>query len=233
MEDSDNKQPLNFNINMNNDPKTAMSSQQNPSSQQYNNNINNQESIDFTNFLQHATNPGIVLFTLLFKTLAIVSFLVLGIFGFSDALVFIIVVILNAFDFWFVKNVSGRILVGLRWWNEVRDDGTEVWIFESDHEKRATSVDTTLFWTSLYIAPTFWAVFLVIELIGLSLMWFLVCLISFVLTFSNTIGYYKCSGEQKKKLTNFLAEKGQKGFSNILRFGANAMGNNGSQNGNK
>ena len=229
MEESDNKQPLNFNINMNNEAK----SQQNPSSQQYVDNSKNRETIDFTNFLQHASNPGIVLFTLLFKTLAIVAFLILGLFGFSDALIFIIVVILNAFDFWFVKNVSGRILVGLRWWNEVMDDGTEVWIFESDHEKRATSVDTTLFWTSLYIAPTFWAVFLVIELIGLSLMWFLVCLISFVLTFSNTIGYYKCSGEQKKKLTNFLAEKGQKGFSNILRFGANAMGNNGSQYGNK
>jgi len=224
----DNKQPLNFNINMTGDNNTAISS-----SMQNSNNNNQQissngtrESIDFTNFLQHAANPGIVLFTLLFKTLAVVSFLILGIFGVSDALVFIIVVILNAFDFWFVKNVSGRILVGLRWWNEVKDDGTEVWIFESDHEKRATSIDTTLFWTSLYAAPCFWGVFLVIELIGLSLMWFLVCLISFVLTFSNTVGYYKCSGEQKKKISNFLAEKGQKGFSTFLKFGANALSNN-------
>ena len=219
MEESDNKQPLNFNISMNNDAKP----QQNPSQQ------NRDSNIDFTNFLQHAANPGVVFFTLLFKTLAIIAFLILGLFGFSDALIFIIVVILNAFDFWFVKNVSGRILVGLRWWNEVRDDGTEVWIFESDYEKRATSIDTTLFWSSLYIAPLFWGIFLIIELIGLSLMWFLVCLISFVLTFSNTIGYYKCSGEQKKKLTNFLAEKGQKGLSNILSFGANAMGNNGNK----
>jgi len=219
MEESDNKQPLNFNINMNNDSKP----QQTPSPQ------NRESNIDFTNFLQHAANPGVVFFTLLFKTLAIIAFLILGLFGFSDALIFIIVVILNAFDFWFVKNVSGRILVGLRWWNEVRDDGTEVWIFESDYEKRSTSIDTTLFWSSLYIAPLFWGIFLIIELIGLSLMWFLVCLISFVLTFSNTIGYYKCSGEQKKKLTNFLAEKGQKGLSNILTFGANAMGNNGNK----
>ena len=231
MEENENKQPLNFNISMKNEAPNNLPSQQN--SQTYQNNLHSQESIDFTNFLSHATNPGIVLFTLLFKTLAIVAFLVLGIFGFSDALVFIIVVILNAFDFWFVKNVSGRILVGLRWWNEVRDDGTEVWIFESDHEKRATSIDTTLFWTSLYIAPLFWAIFMVIELIELSLMWFLVCLISFVLTFSNTVGYYKCSGEQKKKLTNFLAEKGQKGISTFLKFGVNAMANNGKQNGNK
>lgn len=27
-----------------------------------------------------------------------------------------------------------RLLVGLRWWNEVKEDGTEVWIFESAHE---------------------------------------------------------------------------------------------------
>ena len=39
-----------------------------------------------------------------------------------------------AFDFWVVKNVSGRILVGLRWWNEVKSDGTEVWVYESKHE---------------------------------------------------------------------------------------------------
>ena len=231
----DNKQqPLNFNINIPGDNNTGISS-----SMQNSNNNNQQyssspqrDSIDFTNFLQHAANPGIVLFTLLFKTLAVVSFLILGIFGVSDALIFIIVVILNAFDFWFVKNVSGRILVGLRWWNEVKDDGTEVWIFESDHEKRATSIDTTLFWTSLYITPCFWGVFLVIELIGLSLLWFLVCLISFVLTFSNTVGYYKCSGEQKKKISNFLAEKGQKGFTTFLKFGANALSNN-QQNNNK
>ena len=227
-ENYDKNQPLNFNINMTGENTTGISSSMqntNNNNQQYSSNPQ-RDSIDFTNFLQHATNPGIVLFTLLFKTLAVVSFLILGIFGVSDALIFIIVVILNAFDFWFVKNVSGRILVGLRWWNEVKDDGTEVWIFESDHEKRATSIDTTLFWTSLYVTPCFWGVFLVIELIGLSLMWFLVCLISFVLTFSNTVGYYKCSGEQKKKISNFLAEKGQKGFSTFLKFGANALSKN-------
>ena len=232
----DNQQPLNFNINLTGESNTGISSSMqntNNNNQQFSSEVQ-RESIDFTNFLQHATNPGIVLFTLLFKALAVVCFLLLGIFGVSDALIFIIVVILNAFDFWFVKNVSGRILVGLRWWNEVKDDGTEVWIFESDHEKRATSIDTTLFWTSLYVTPLFWGVFLVIELFGLSLMWFLVCLISFVLTFSNTVGYYKCSGEQKKKISNFLAEKGQKGFSTFLKFGANALtNNNNQQSGNK
>lgn len=29
------------------------------------------------------------------------------------------------------KNISGRLLVGLRWWNEVKPDGSNEWIFES------------------------------------------------------------------------------------------------------
>jgi len=66
------------------------------------------DPIDFTNFLQHAHNPCVVLFTLLFKAASIVSFLILNIFLNNEALVFILVVIFSAFDFWFVKNVSGR-----------------------------------------------------------------------------------------------------------------------------
>ena len=47
-----------------------------------------------------------------------------GRFASSFVFSFVIVVLLLAFDFWTVKNVSGRLLVGLRWWNEVAEDGT-------------------------------------------------------------------------------------------------------------
>jgi hypothetical protein len=36
------------------------------------------------------------------------------------------VTLLLAFDFWTVKNVTGRLLVGLRWWNEVRLIAAEI-----------------------------------------------------------------------------------------------------------
>ena len=188
--------------------------------------IYSSDKIDFTNFLSHAKNPGIVFFTLFFKALAIVSFLFLGIFGISEALIFIFVVILNSLDFWFVKNISGRILVGLRWWNEVKEDGSEEWKFESSHEVKAKSIDTTIFWISLYITPVFWGVFFVLELIGLKLMWTLACLIGFILTGSNTFGYYKCSGEQKKKIQEYINDKTQFGFNKILQYGASALANN-------
>ena len=44
---------------------------------------------------------------------------------------FLTVILLLAFDFWTVKNITGRLLVGLRWWNKVEEDGTSTWMFES------------------------------------------------------------------------------------------------------
>lgn len=45
--------------------------------------------------------------------------------------IFLTIVLLLALDLWTVKNVTGRLLVGLRWWNKVEDDGTSTWVFES------------------------------------------------------------------------------------------------------
>lgn len=42
----------------------------------------------------------------------------------------VVVVVLLALDFWTVRNVSGRVLVGLRFWNQVDEDGTSFWVFE-------------------------------------------------------------------------------------------------------
>jgi uncharacterized protein (UPF0548 family) len=63
----------------------------------------------------------------------------------------VIVVVMLAADFWTVRvrcyvcyclspatfdeygyqNVSGRVLVGLRFWNQVDEDGSSYWVFES------------------------------------------------------------------------------------------------------
>ena len=34
-------------------------------------------------------------------------------------------------DFWTVKNITGRLLVGLRWWNHIDENGQSKWIFEN------------------------------------------------------------------------------------------------------
>ena len=53
-------------------------------------------------------------------------------------MVFIITMLLLAADFYYLKNIAGRRLVGLRWWNEVdSNSGDSHWVFESQDRNGA------------------------------------------------------------------------------------------------
>lgn len=83
-------------------------------------------------YLSLNRHPVAMFFHLFFRTLALVLYVFASyVFSSSFVQLFISIIILLALDFWVVKNVTGRLLVGLRWWNKVEDDGTSVWIFES------------------------------------------------------------------------------------------------------
>ena len=82
----------------------------------------------YFNFYRH---PVAAFFHLLFRVLALVAYLICGLFSDSFITSFVTIVLLLSFDFWTVKNITGRILVGLRWWNYVDEDGKSQWIFES------------------------------------------------------------------------------------------------------
>lgn len=62
---------------------------------------------------------------------AIAFYVLFSLFVNSFVIIFVVTVFLAALDFWVVKNVSGRILVGLRWWNEISEQGDSVWKFEA------------------------------------------------------------------------------------------------------
>lgn len=94
----------------------------------------------------------------------------------------IVVIISAAFDFWTVKNISGRyrmhdvlnfrLLVGLRWWSEINEDGTEKWNFQSyDTKVQLNNFDKRLFWTTQIIATLFWAIISIMKTIFLHLFW--------------------------------------------------------------
>jgi len=68
--------------------------------------------------------------------------------------------LLLATDFYYLKNIAGRRLVGLRWWNEV-DTGTgdSHWVFESqDRGQTQNMTDKRFFWLALYCQPALWVV---------------------------------------------------------------------------
>ena len=83
-------------------------------------------------FFATANNPVACMFHVGFKGLSIFSFLFLNAFIGEDIITFVVVVLFAAFDFWTVKNVTGRLLVNLRWHSEIDEFGTEKWIYESD-----------------------------------------------------------------------------------------------------
>lgn len=71
-----------------------------------------------------------------------------------SVLIFIIVVLLLASDFYYCKNIAGRRLVGLRWWNETTDDGAGTWVFESADVRNPPSPLVLLLLRPPQLTPT-------------------------------------------------------------------------------
>lgn len=88
-----------------------------------------------------------------------------------SVLVFIITLLLLSADFYYLKNIAGRRLVGLRWWNEVNTGtGDSHWVFESSdpNTRTITATDKRFFWLSLYAAPALWIGLAVLAIVRLS-----------------------------------------------------------------
>ena len=74
-------------------------------------------------FLKNSSHPIICLFTVLFKVLSLLSFLILEKLTEKKSVIYLATILFGSADFWVTKNLSGRLLVGLRWWNEVKENG--------------------------------------------------------------------------------------------------------------
>lgn len=141
-------------------------------------------------FLKQSSHPVALVFHFLFRTLALILYLFGGLFlpGLSC---FVCCVLFLAFDFWTVKNISGRLLVGLRWWNQILPDGQSQWIFESRENNTPNAVDSRMFWTALFLFPGIWAVLLLFSIPKMNSM--IICAAALVMNVANAIGYTKCS----------------------------------------
>ncbi|CAD8065918.1 unnamed protein product [Paramecium primaurelia] len=150
------------------------------------------------------------LFHCLFKGLAIfVFFIPEGLLNLTYC--FIIVVILSAIDFWTVKNITGRKLVGLRWWSEVKEDGSEEWIYECQVANFVPNpFNSNIFWFAQFGVVLTWGILILLDLIGFR--WFnaVLAMTAFCLTGINFVGFYKCRGEHQKKAKEYMTKIGLK-----------------------
>jgi hypothetical protein len=119
--------------------------------------------------LRRSSHPVALIFHYLFKIMALISFIFLDLLIDDTIVNFIITLLLCCADFWAVQNVTGRLLVALRWRNKVEDDGTERWVYESLNEKHENNkVDSWGFWLGLYAYVAVWGLMLLASLISLS-----------------------------------------------------------------
>eukprot|EP01017_Pseudomicrothorax_dubius_P014356 TRINITY_DN1674_c0_g1_i6.p1 TRINITY_DN1674_c0_g1~~TRINITY_DN1674_c0_g1_i6.p1 ORF type:complete len:147 (-),score=26.49 TRINITY_DN1674_c0_g1_i6:307-747(-) len=118
-------------------------------------------NFDFTK----AGHPKVCFFSLLFKVVSLFCYFM---WKFTDSQFPLILAIISAAcDFWFNKNISGRILVGLRWKSEIQEDGEEKWIFEcKSDESKNNPVDTNIFWGGQIVFTAIWIVFAIANIFG-------------------------------------------------------------------
>ncbi|CAL8108094.1 unnamed protein product [Calicophoron daubneyi] len=144
-----------------------------------------------------------------FKATAILVYLFCAWFTSSFVVPFVFVLISLALDFWFVKNISGRILVGLRWSSYTDENGHTHWRFDSrpaapepsggvqlsrrELAARAAATNAArLFWIGLIGTPLVWSVFLLAAVFSLQFRWGLVAAMGVGMSAANLYGFSRC-----------------------------------------
>uniref|UniRef100_A0A8C6T5Q3 Golgi apparatus membrane protein TVP23 homolog n=1 Tax=Neogobius melanostomus TaxID=47308 RepID=A0A8C6T5Q3_9GOBI len=148
-------------------------------------------------------HPVVSFFHLFFRTSAIFVYLVCEIFSSRFIVCMVTIILLLSCDFWTVKNVSGRLLVGLRWWNHIDEHGNSHWIFESrktQSQSTTSEAESRIFWLGLIVCPIFWILFFFTTIISFQIKWLTVVVMGLVLQWANVYGYIRCKVGGKSAL---------------------------------
>ncbi|XP_051522876.1 Golgi apparatus membrane protein TVP23 homolog B isoform X2 [Myxocyprinus asiaticus] len=158
-------------------------------------------------------HPVASFFHLFFRVSAFLVYLLCGIFGGSFIACMVTIILLLSCDFWTVKNITGRLMVGLRWWNQVDDDGKSRWVFESrkTSRKQSSAAESRIFWLGLIICPIIWVIFAFSTLISFKIKWLAVVILGVVLQGANLYGYVRCKvgtrTDLKSMATNYFGRQ--------------------------
>ncbi|XP_075225994.1 putative Golgi apparatus membrane protein-like protein CG5021 isoform X2 [Lycorma delicatula] len=161
------------------------------------------DQIATKNKLRH---PYVTVFHLVFRFSALFLYVFSTVFIDGFITTFVIIVLLLSMDFWTVKNITGRLMVGLRWWNYVDDEGTSHWVFES-RKNRIHPSEAGIFWTALIGVPVLWLLLFPIALFTFKFKWLLLVCIALALNGANLYGYTKCKlGSSGSSFSSFTSD---------------------------
>ncbi|MBN3314181.1 TV23B protein, partial [Atractosteus spatula] len=157
-------------------------------------------------------HPLASFFHLFFRVGAILVYLLCEILSSSFIACMVTIILLLSCDFWTVKNITGRLMVGLRWWNQVDDDGKSHWVFESRKGKKPSSdAESRIFWLALIVCPIIWVIFAFSTLFSFKIKWLAVVIMGVVLQGANLYGYVRCKvggrTNLKSMATNYIGRQ--------------------------
>ncbi|VDB99843.1 unnamed protein product [Peniophora sp. CBMAI 1063] len=149
---------------------------------------------------RQSAHPVALLTLYLFRLLALGSYILSGFFPNYYVVSAVVIVVFLAMDFWNTKNVAGRTLVGLRYWNQVDEDGESFWVFESrDPSRPANPIDSRMFWVALYTFPALWTILLIVSFLKLSISFIPIVGLALVFNMTNVVGFTYADRDAKQK----------------------------------
>lgn len=140
---------------------------------------------------------------------------------------FIILILLVAADFWNLKNISGRLLVGLRWWNEINlikqstGEFENVWVFETaDPNRYINPIDSNMFWILLYAQPIAWGFLGILAILKFEFLYLILIVITVSLSLTNAVAFTRCDkfGKANDMANNLFSQATGSIFSRLNPF---------------
>ncbi|KAK9480729.1 hypothetical protein V1514DRAFT_358989 [Lipomyces japonicus] len=171
--------------------------------------------------LSLSAHPVALAFFLSFRLAALLTYVFGLIFTSNFVLIFIIVILLLAADFWNTKNVTGRLLVGLRWWNESSQNGDSIWVFESaDPQRQINGTDSRFFWLVLYSTPVVWTLLALLAILKFEIIWLSLVVIAVILSSTNAMAFTRCDRFGKASgLANSVFARSSRGLAQRFASG--------------
>ncbi|KAJ7132062.1 hypothetical protein C8R44DRAFT_871056 [Mycena epipterygia] len=167
---------------------------------------------------RQSAHPLALFFLFLFRTAAITVYLLSGFVTDNYVLSAVGVVVLLSMDFWNCRNVAGRTLVGLRFWNQVDEDGESFWVFESrDPSRPANVVDSKqdvlgnrphsyafilLMYRAqiaIYVFPLLWVALFIVSLLRFRLSFMPIVVLALVFNVTNAVGFTYADRDAKQR----------------------------------
>lgn len=175
--------------------------------------------------LKASSHPMALLSLYFFRSAAIAVYVLCGFFTDNYVLSTVIVVVLLSLDFWNTRNVAGRTLVGLRYWNEVDQEGESNWVFESrDPSRPANPIDEKMFWFALYTYPLGWLALLFVSLLKFNVSFLPIVVLALVFNLSNVLGFTYADRDAKRRWASATLSS-----NNLFGFGLGGLGGIGGQ----